>query len=316
MADASSSLRPLLGLAGGLVAAWVASCVLASEPPVPQRRLVTGDGAAAPAAPAPSAAVAAPSRGRKAPPYQAGPVAAGGTLRVTCRLARPLEAQTLRLNKDLGAGKCGHESLPNEHAVIDPATLGVANCVVHLPGIAAGKPFDGELAEPERVVTVDQQGCVYRPHVMLVREGSRLAIRNSDPVQHNVKGFLNNKAVPRFNVMSSSGSLLPPSDDTALDRAGTYLLFCDIHLWMTGYIRAVSHPYHALTGTDGVAVLTDVPAGPVQVGCWHEGMKLAVQASGPDVTGYAWSPDFEETPQTVTVPAGGTVEVTFLIEPR
>ncbi len=301
------------------------------EPGAPQRGGASADaplqavdlGRVAAPAPAAAAAPAAPAGGapvmgkpKKGAKYEAGPVEKGGTIQVSVKLTRAPEGGEFRLNKDQGAGKCGHDTLPNERAKFDAATLGLENAIVYLVDVAKGKAFEGDLAEPERMVTVDQQGCVYRPHVMLVRAGSRLAVKNSDPVQHNVKGYLNNKATPRFNIMSSSNSELPPSDDTNLDKPGTYLLSCDIHLWMTGFIRAVAHPYHAITGPDGKATLTNVPPGEYRIGCWHEGMLLRVETSGPDVTGYVFSDGFDLPEQTVTVPPEGTVDVAFTTDPR
>ena len=101
-----------------------------------------------------------------------------------------------------------------------------------------------------------------------------------------------------------------------LEKAGNYILNCDIHLWMTGYIRAVPHPYFAVTGADGSYTLTNVPPGEYRIGCWHEGMVLKMETTGKDITGYKYSDDFELPVQTVTVPAEGTVEVNFTTDPK
>lgn len=309
-----SSYGQHLGLAAGLLGAFLAARGLRSEPP---RALPASAPAAAGSAQGPGAGAKAPGAGgrtARAQPYVAGPVEQAGTIRVTCRLSAPAPASVLPFNKDQGAAKCGHAERPNERAAFDPATLGLPNCIVWLSGIAAGRDFEGEMASFDR--TLDQHECRYEPPVLLVRQGTRLSVKNSDPVQHNVKGFYNTRATSAFNLMSSSHSLLPPGDDTTLTKAGSYLLACDIHLWMTGVVRACPHPYHAVTAADGTCALTGVPPGTYTLKCWHAGMLLRLEGSGAEVTGYRFSDDFEEPSQTVTVPAAGTVEAAFTIQPR
>jgi plastocyanin len=276
-------------------------------------------GGNAPAAPAAPAAAGSPGAGGAKRPvkpgrYEVVAVENGGTIRIACKATQAVEAFRFPLNKDQAG--CGHPELDSERAGVDPATLAVKNCVVWLTDITRGKDFEGELAETGRVVTLDQKGCRYVPHVMLARQGSRLAIKNSDPVQHNVKSFVNNRATGGFNVMSSSNSLQEPSDETTLAKAGNYILICDIHFWMTGYIRSVAHPYCAVTGADGTAALTNVPPGTYKVGCWHEGMKMKVVTKGAAIEGYEFSADFEQPLEDVTVEPGGSAQVTFTIEPK
>jgi plastocyanin len=182
--------------------------------------------------------------------------------------------------------------------------------------VAQGKDFEGELAEPARVFTFDQKECRFIPHVGLFRVGTRLAIKNSDDVQHNAKGFFQTKAVLKFNPFSSSKTTLPPSDETTLDKAGNYLVGCDIHLWMSAYLRAIPHPYYAISGVDGTCTFTNVPPGEYRLACWHEGMFVKLEMKGPDISGYRYSEDFHAPEQVVTVPAGGTVDAVFTIDPR
>ncbi len=312
---------PALVLVAGLLAALGAAWMLATRvagpkpTPAPSGR----PAAAAPVAVPPGAGgggegQAAAAKPRKGGAYEVVEVQQGGTIRVTCRLSRaPAFALTLPLNRDQAG--CGHPTMPNERCVHDAATLGLANCIVSLVDIQKGKAFEGALAEKGATVVLDQHGCAYVPHVQLVRTGTQLAVKNSDPVQHNVKSFLNNRATLQFNLMSSSNSLLEPQADTVLARAGTYLLYCDIHFWMTGYVRAVAHPYHALSGKDGTCTLTQVPPGQYRIGCWHEGMTVKLQQAGADVTGYEFSPDITLPEQVVDVPPGGTVDIVFVVDP-
>ncbi|MFM8980355.1 MAG: hypothetical protein ACKOSS_07830 [Planctomycetia bacterium] len=309
------------GLLAALGAAWMLAQRLAPARPVPAAANAsaatsgTSAGKASPAAvPAAGAREAGAAKPRKGGAYEVMEVAQGGTIRVTCKLSRaPSFALAMPLNKDQAG--CGHPTMPNERCVFDPATLGLANCVVSLVDIQKGKAFEGALAAKGATVVLDQHGCRYVPHVQLVRTGTQVAVKNSDPVQHNVKSFLNNRATLQFNLMSSSNSLLEPQADTVLSRAGTYLLFCDIHFWMTGYVRAVAHPYHALSAGDGTCALTQVPPGQYRIGCWHEGMAVKLQQSGAEVTGYEFSPDITLPEQVVDVPPGGTVDIVFVLDP-
>lgn len=264
---------------------------------------------ASPEPPAPAGG-ARPKKGA----YEVVAVTDGGTIRVTCKVTKAVPATEIPLNKDQAG--CGHTSMPSERAIVDAETLGLANCVVYLEEIAKGKDFAGEMASKNRVVVLDQKSCRYVPHVQLVRTGSKVSVKNSDTVQHNVKAFHNNKGNLKFNIMSSSESTLPPTEDTTLSKAGSYILLCDIHFWMTGYIRAVAHPYHALTDAKGVAELTEVPPGTYKLRCWHEGMVMTPEMVGAEIQNYRTSADFDLPPRDVTVTAGQTAEVVFEVEPR
>jgi plastocyanin len=311
----SGPLSKSLGLGVALLAAWLGSKLLAAAPPAATREIPKSTGPISVESTAGgSGGGAAASSGKKGAKYEVVSVTDGGAIRVSLKLTKAPEGPEVTLNKDQKG--CGHETMASGRADCDGATLGLANGVVWLVDITKGKAFDGDMAEAERIVTLDQKGCAYHPHVMLARAGAKVSIKNSDGVQHNAKGFLNSKATLKFNVMSSSNSVLPPSDDTVLDKPGLVILNCDIHLWMTGYIQAVPHPYYAVTGPDGTATLTNVPPGTYKVACWHEGMVLKMESTGANITGYRYSDDFTLPAQTVTVPPNGSVDVAFTTDPR
>ena len=303
-----------LGLGVGLLAAWVGSALLADDPPAAAQERGT-PGVPAATADSPTDSSAASGRARKTRPYVAGPVADGGTIRVRCVLAKAVQVVEVPLNKDQGPSKCGHDRMQSERVVFDPSSLALTNCVVWIDDIAAGKDFEGAMAKRDQEITLDQKGCRYVPHVMLARQGARLWIKNSDPVEHNIQGAYKDKSRTAFNPFSSSGSLLPPVDDTTLTKAGTWILGCSIHPWMSGYIWTVAHPYYGITGSDGTVALLDVPPGEHTVACWHEGMEMTVETKGIEITAYKFSPDLFLPPQKVTVTPGATVEIVFTIDP-
>jgi len=180
----------------------------------------------------------------------------------------------LKATKDVQT--CGGE-LPDESVVVTNGKL--ENVVVSLKGGAAK-------GEPGKV-TVDQHKCRYHPHVQATGTGSSLEILNSDPILHNIHGYLGTATA--FNLAMP---LKNQKITRKLDKPGLVRIKCDVHAWMSGYIVVSDTPY-AVSGKDGSFVIKNVPAGTYTVTAWHE--KLG-----------------EKTTQ-VTVPATGdaTADFTF-----
>ena len=124
---------------------------------------------------------------------------------------------------------------------------------------------------PAQAVTLDQQGCRYRPHLFGVRAGQPIEIRNSDPTLHNVN------AVAKVNRGFNFGQPMQGMKSTATFTAPEIMvrLKCDVHGWMNAYAGVVDHPYFAVTSGGGNFELKNVPAGTYTVAVWHE--KLGTQ---------------------------------------
>jgi hypothetical protein len=45
---------------------------------------------------------------------------------------------------------------------------------------------------------------------------------------------------------------------------------CDVHPWMTAYIGVFTHPFFAVTGTDGKYTISGLDAGTYEITAWHE----------------------------------------------
>jgi hypothetical protein len=162
------------------------------------------------------------------------------------------------------------------------------NVVVWVSQGLEGRKF----APPKEPAVLDQQGCVYTPHVVPVMTGQRLLVKNSDPFLHNVRAAAaaNN---PPFNFGQPS-----------TDLGGTPLTFltpdrmfvkCDVHPWMTAHIIVLDNPYFSVTGQNGSFKLPELPPGTYTVSAWHE--------------------VYGEQKQRVTVAPGRPVSLEFTFRP-
>lgn len=135
------------------------------------------------------------------------------------------------------------------------------NVFVYLKEGLANRSFPA----PSEPVVLDQQGCVYTPHVIGLQVGQELVIRNSDGILHNVNA---RPTVNRgFNISQ------PTTMETRRSFAASEVMIpvaCDVHGWMQAYIGVVDHPYFATTGADGAFHLAQLPPGDYVLEAWHE----------------------------------------------
>jgi len=137
---------------------------------------------------------------------------------------------------------------------------------------------------PESVVILNQEGCMYTPHVVAMRVGQELHVLNSDETTHNVHS-------PTKNVNQPSGAKPQVFKYERATIGDNY--YCDIHPWMTAYVSAIDHPFFALTGPDGRFELPELPPGKYRLVAWQESCG--------------------RTRTEFTVPPGGTAEVSFQV---
>ena len=173
---------------------------------------------------------------------------------------------------------CG-PSVPNESVEVSNGHL--ENVVITVKGSGLTKP-------PPRTISLDQHECRYHPHVQATSAGSTLEILNSDPMLHNIHGYLGAQTL--FNLaMPIKGQKLP----RPLPRAGLVRIKCDVHSWMSGFIVVADGPY-AVVGADGSYTISGLPAGSYTVTAWHEKLgektaQVTVPASGDATADFTFS---------------------------
>lgn len=131
----------------------------------------------------------------------------------------------------------------------------------------------GDYPAPSEPVVIDQNGCIYKPHVLGARVGQSIEILNSDGTLHNIhaKPKINkefNKAQPKFKKKLT----------VSFDKAEVMIPFkCDVHPWMSAWIGVLDHPFFTVTGENGSFTISGLEAGTYTVEAWHE--RLGKQTS-------------------------------------
>ncbi len=182
---------------------------------------------------------------------------------------------------------CHVKPIQNEDLVVS-ADAKVRWVVAYIKKIAHGKPFSIDADNP---AILNQHGCQFSPHIVVVPQGEPLNILNSDGILHNVHLYA--KKNEPFNRSMPGGM---KKLDVTFDYTERIHVGCDIHPWMSSWVVVAKNPYYAVTGADGTFRFENVPAGTYTVVIWQE--KLGKQKAN------------------VTVTAGGEVRVEFTLKQK
>jgi plastocyanin len=142
------------------------------------------------------------------------------------------------------------------------ADNGLANVWVYIKdGLPAGKTYEAPKDKP----VVDQTGCMYEPYVSGVMAGQPFVVKNSDPFMHNVNA--QSKENPGFNIAQANQG---QQNEKTFAKPETVKLICNVHTWMTGYLRVFENPFFAVTDKDGKFTISgDLPDGKYTVEAEH-----------------------------------------------
>ncbi len=244
--------------------------------------------------------------------YQVISVQDGGTIKGTVKWQGALpHLFSSEINKDPQiCDPQGQKHRDLERLLVSP-NGGVANTVVYLRNITAGKAMDLPL---ERRF-LNQKSCRYEPHILLVPQQASLTVKSSDPVLHTV--HMSGSADYNLPFVTEGQEISRP-----MTREGVVDLRCNAgHVWMNGEMVVASHPYYAVTDREGTFELTNVPPGRYEIAAWHEGWRVVGESPLYDVMTQVRvkRPIFSDPivwSKTVTVPARGTAEVNFTLGQR
>jgi len=195
-----------------------------------------------------------------APPPAAVDMSQTGSVAGTITLANGADPDT-QIKMDADPVCAGLHSAPVESETRVTNEAGqLANVLVYVKtaGLTGKAP-----AEP---LVLNQQGCLYKPHVAALVVNQTLKVVNSDPTLHNVH------AIPKVNAEFNQAQPFQNMElERKFDKAELAIpVKCDVHPWMQSYLSVLPHPYFAVTGADGSFTIEGVPAGSHEVEAWHE----------------------------------------------
>ena len=173
---------------------------------------------------------------------------------------------------------CGKVPLFDETVVVDKDG-GLANIMIYLAKKPAMIHPDYKKTAKDKVV-LDNKGCRFEPHTLVMRAGQTLVIKNSDAIGHN-----SNVA---FSVNSPTNPLIPSGQEyeVAVDEAESAptQVSCNIHPWMKAQVLVRADPYSAASGKDGKFEIKNLPVGGYEFIVRGEKYITKVNVGGKDAT--------------------------------
>ena len=165
----------------------------------------------------------------------------------------------------------------------------IQNVFVYIrKGLPAGKTYPA----PKKPALLDQKRSMFRPRIQGLFVGQDFAMRNSDPIIHNVRS-LSQENRP-FNIAQPAGT--PDRLKRFSDKEGPIELRCDFHRWMRAFVFVMEHPFFAVTDSQGQFTIKNLPPGEYTLASWHE--------------------SFGENKQIIKVGSSGLNSIKFTYKPK
>lgn len=221
---------------------------------------------------------------------QVDPATAGTVAGTISFEGEPPEGEAIDMGEEPDCAE-KHDGQPRKTPVVVGSGGGLANVFVY---VKEGLP-EGSWPTPSEAVTLDQDGCIYTPHVLGVQTGQTIELKNSDGLLHNINARPNNQR--GFNISQPTDMT---TSRTFAQEEVMIPIQCDVHGWMEAYVGVQDHPYFAVTGEDGSFEIDNLPPGEYVVEAWHERygtqtMDVTVAASGDATADFGFSASMEAT---------------------
>jgi len=170
------------------------------------------------------------------------------------------------------------------------------NVFVYVKTGLEGKNF----AVPDEPVVLDQDGCMYKPHVLGIRARQNLKVVSSDKTTHNIHPLP--KVNQEWNVSQAPGA--DPIIRSFARPEETIPVKCNQHAWMRAYIHVLNNPYFVVTGDDGSFKLDNLPPGDYELEAIHEELgastqKVTVPAKGAATAEFSYTPTQARRPSSL-----------------
>ena len=167
--------------------------------------------------------------------------ALGGTLSGRVNFdGKPPKKRSIKMDADPVCGSAHKEPVYNQSFIINEAGY-LQNVLVYLQDVK----YDGNT--PDTQAVLDQNGCMYSPHVQGMMVGQDLLIKNSDATLHNIHGL------PKLNSEFNFAMPSVVKEKAIKINKPEHAIYikCDVHPWMKSWVLVQDHPYFAVTDEKG-----------------------------------------------------------------
>ncbi len=172
---------------------------------------------------------------------------------------------------------CAAKDLPSDALVVDAKGKGIGNIFVYLRK-APPKIHPALVKPPAKKLVLDQIGCQFVPHSLVVRAGQTVLVKSDDACSHNFHTYPLRNEPENFVIPAKFRKGVPLTPEVA--ELLPMKVTCDIHTWMRANWLILDHPYAAATvanvakGANGPAIGTfkieKLPYGTYEFRVWHE----------------------------------------------
>ena len=144
------------------------------------------------------------------------------------------------------------------------------NIAVYVDAVP-GKKFD----PPAQHAVIDQRRMTFVPHVTVVAKGTTVDFLNSDSVAHNAYW----PSIGGDKKLGHNLGTWPKGEKKSFqfNDPGVAALLCNVHPEMSAYVVVVSTPYFAVTDSDGLFEIKNLPPGTYTLKTWSEDGKVTTQ---------------------------------------
>ena len=154
-----------------------------------------------------------------------------------------------------------HSTPAKDEEVVVDGSGDLANVFVYVKNVPGSYP------PPATPVVLDQHGCQYHPHAIVLQVGQPLQIKNSDATLHNIH------ALPTVNSQFNEGQRVQGMVSTKkFDKAEItpFKVKCDVHGWMKAWMAVMPHPFYAVSQANGTFTIANLPPGTYTLVAWQE----------------------------------------------
>jgi len=205
--------------------------------------------------------------------------------KITFEGTRP-KPQRINMDQDPTCEQKNHGPVfAEDGSVNDDGTL--SNAFVYVKAGAARYVF----APPTTPAVLDQNGCMYKPHVLGIMAGQILQIVSSDDTTHNIHPMPKNNREWNMSQLPGAAPIL----QKFMQPEVMIPIKCNQHNWMKAWLGVVANPFFAVTGSDGAFTLKGLPPG--------------------DYTVEAWTATFGTQEQKVTIGPKESKAINFVFKP-